>query len=56
MKRLENNELLAIIGGWSLTGTLINAFVSAGKFIYDTGRYLGSSFRRIGDKNLCPLK
>ena len=55
MKELNNNELVAIVGG-SITGTLINAGVSAAKFIYSIGQAFGSSLRRIGNNNLCPLK
>ena len=56
MVELKNNELLKIVGGWSITGTIINAFVGAGKFIFSTGQALGSSLRRIGSKNVCPLR
>ena len=56
MNRLNNQELLLITGGFSLTGTIINAFVTAGKFIYETGRSLGSSLRRISGRNLCTIR
>ena len=56
MKKLNNTELLAIIGGASITGTLINAATSAAKFIYSMGQALGSSLRRISGRTLCPLR
>ncbi len=56
MIKLNNNELVLINGGFSFTGTIINAFVSAGKFIYELGRGLGSSIRRINSKNLCTVR
>lgn len=56
MEKLEDKELLAIVGGWSITGTLINAFVSAGKAIYSAGQSFGSSLRRIKGNNLCPIR
>ena len=56
MSKLDNKELLAVVGGIGITGTVINAFTSAGKFIYDLGRNLGSSLRRISGNNLCPLR
>lgn len=56
MRKLKNTELLNIVGGFSITGVLINAFTSAGKFIYETGRNFGSSLRRISSNNLCPLR
>ena len=55
MNRLNKQELLLITGGFSITGTIINAFVTAGKFIFETGRSLGSSIRRISGKKLCTL-
>ena len=56
MYTLNNSELLNIVGGFSITGVLINALTSAAKFIYETGRNFGSSLRRISSNNLCPLK
>ena len=58
MKKLKKQELVLVAGGINLrtlTGTLINAFVKAGKYIYELGRSFGSSVRRINEKNLCPL-
>ena len=55
MKRLNENEMLEIEGG-GITGTLINAFIATGKFIYNLGQSLGSGLRRIGTNNLCPLR
>ena len=56
MNILENDDLIKIVGGASISGAIINAFISAGNFIYGLGRDLGSSFRRIGTNNLCPLR
>ena len=58
MRRLNNHELALVVGGFSfnLTGVIINALVNAGKFIFDTGRNVGSSIRRISGNNLCPLR
>lgn len=55
MTKIEEQELLTIIGGFSLTGAVVNAVLSVGKFIYETGRGLGNALRRIGSNNLCPL-
>lgn len=54
-KIADNHELMLIVGGLNVTGTLINAFTSAVKFIYSTGQALGSAIRRIGSNDLCPL-
>ncbi len=56
MYKLNNQELLTITGGFSITGSIINAFVTAGKFIFDAGRSLGSSIRRINGNKLCSLR
>ena len=55
-KTNNNYELMLIVGGGiNITGTLVNAFLSVGKFIYQLGQGLGSSLRRIGSKNLCKI-
>lgn len=56
MNRLDRQQLILITGGFSLTGTIINAFVTAGKFIFETGRSLGSAIRRINGNKLCTLR
>ena len=53
--RLSKNELLMIIGGASVSGTLVNAFTSAFKSLYGFGQNFGSSIRRIVKKKLCSL-
>lgn len=55
MKKLTEQELIDVIGGWSLTGTLVNAFTSAAKTVMDFGRSLGSAIRRIGSNKLCKI-
>lgn len=53
MKKLNQKELFAISGGFSLTGSVISAVVSGVGKLIDLGRALGSSIRRIGSGNLC---
>ena len=57
MNKIKDDYELMIImgGGLNITGTLINAFLSVGKFIYQVGQGLGSSIRRIGSKKLCRI-
>jgi len=55
MDILKENELLEINGGASLSGTLVNAFTTAGKFIYNLGHALGSSLRRIAGGGYCSV-
>lgn len=52
---LEKEELLDIQGG-GLTGTLITALLKGVGTVFDLGRSLGSSLRRIIGKNVCPIK
>lgn len=53
--RLSNKELLAVIGGASISGTLVNAFTSAFKALYGFGQNFGTAIRRITKKKLCSL-
>ena len=55
MEKLNETEALDVVGG-GITGTLINAFITTGKFIFSMGQSLGSGLRRIGSNNLCPLR
>lgn len=56
MERINNDqELMLIVGGFNITGTIINAFVSAGKFIYSLGQSFGSAIRRLGTRNVCQI-
>ena len=54
-KIYENKELMLIVGGFNITGTIVNAFLSTGKFIYSLGQSFGSAIRRIGSKNICQI-
>ncbi len=56
MKNLNEQELLLIKGGASVTGSIVNAVCSIFKFIYDVGKDLGSCLRRIEKSSLCPLE
>lgn len=56
MNKLDSNELKEIDGGTSITGTLLNAFTSALKTVFDFGRSLGNALRRIKDDKLCEVR
>lgn len=53
--KLTKEELKIIVGGASVTGTLINSLIKGINSFLDIGRYLGSSIRRLVGKNACPL-
>lgn len=56
MNKISNSELREIDGGISLTGSIINAFTSTIKTLYDFGRSLGNAFRRIKEDKLCEVQ
>lgn len=55
IKKLKRNELRKIEGGFSITGSIVNAFVEGIKTILDVGRSLGSSLRRLKEDKLCKI-
>lgn len=55
MRYLEEEELKQIEGGFQLNGVMIQYGIKAFQFIYDMGRALGSSIRRIGAGNYCSI-
>ena len=48
MKTVDIHELDSIIGGDSISGTVINAFTNVIKLLLDAGRSVGSAIRRGG--------
>ena len=55
LKRLTEDELEKIVGGATISGTLINSFSTVLKTIYSLGKSLGTSLRRMSSNNLCSL-
>lgn len=51
----NDEELKMIMGGFNITGTIVNALLSTGKFIFTLGQSFGSAIRRIGNKNICQI-
>lgn len=54
--KLENKEMLMVIGGVSLsgvTGSLLSSLSTLLKTIYGFGQNVGSGIRRISTGNLC---
>ena len=56
MRKLKRNELMNVDGGKSSNSALLNSVTNAVKVVLDLGRSLGSSIRRIGSNNLCPVR
>lgn len=56
MIKIENEKLDIICGGGvSFTGTLVSALTDVIKMLYDAGHAVGSSVRRVKEKELCPI-
>lgn len=55
MQVLTKEELMCIVGGLSISGTLISALVKGLNTILDIGRSLGTALRRVVSSSLCPL-
>lgn len=54
--KLNKYELKNIIGGGSISATLLNYIIKGFNSILDIGRYLGSGIRRITSNNMCDMK
>ncbi len=52
---IKNEELKNIVGGFDITGTLINSFARGIETIMDVGRSLGTAIRRSFFGGICPL-
>lgn len=56
MNRISDELLEEVIGGASVSGTIINAFTNVIKVLIDAGIGVGSAIRRVHDDKLCPLE
>ena len=52
---IEKKELMQIVGGISITGTLLNSIYKSINTIMDVGRSLGSAIRRFIGGNMCSV-
>ena len=50
---IKDNELKTIVGGLSVSGTLIKAMSSAVNTIMEVGRSLGTAIRKLSTGKLC---
>ena len=55
MNNLDNEKLSLLYGGETISGTLVTALTSGVKALFDVGRSLGSSVRRLSSDEICPL-
>lgn len=52
---LSKNELLQVVGGINITGTLISAITKAVSVVMDVGRSFGSAIRRAIGGKMCSI-
>lgn len=52
---LQKNEMTMITGG-GLTSAMLNAISKAVNTVYDLGKQLGSSIRRMVTNQYCPVR
>jgi len=52
---MEKNELLQIVGGVNITGTLLSSIYKVGNLIFEIGRSLGSAIRRVSSGSMCSI-
>lgn len=52
---MEKEELLQIVGGVSITWTLLSSLYKVGGLLIDLGRSLGSAIRRAIGGTMCPI-
>ena len=55
MKKINDSELIYVYGG-SINASAIQYATKLLTTIFDLGRILGSSIRRIYDDSLCPVQ
>lgn len=53
---MEKDELMLVVGGTSISGTVLNAVVRTLNAALEVGRSLGTAIRRIKTKQICPVK
>lgn len=51
----EYDKLISISGGLNLSGSILNAFSTGIKTLYDFGKSVGTAIRRIRSKAICKL-
>lgn len=53
---MKKEELVLIVGGSSITGTVLNAVIRAVNAALEVGRSLGTAIRRIKTRQICTAK
>jgi len=56
MVEVKEEKLCNTFGGTSITGSLVEATVGVVRVIYEVGKNLGFSIRRLTEGELCPIQ
>ncbi len=51
----DDYELQKIVGGLDVSGSVLNAFATGIKTLFDIGRSFGTAIRRVFNGNLCAI-
>ena len=55
MKKINNEQMKKVTGGFNITASFITALVRGINSVMDVGRSLGTSIRRATSGKFCPL-
>jgi hypothetical protein len=55
MNYMTKEELVNVVGGASITGSMLSAIIKGINSLLDLGRSLGSAIRRLRNNTICPL-
>lgn len=56
MRNIEKDVLENTVGGASISGAILNALTTVGKFVYSMGQTFGSALRRISTRKMCKCR
>ena len=55
MKKVNAEEMKNILGGWDFNASFLSSLIRGVNSFMDVGRSIGSAFRRISERKVCPL-
>ena len=55
MERVNKEEMKSVLGGWDFNASFLSALIRGVNSFMDVGRSIGSAFRRIYERKVCPL-
>jgi len=55
MFKLNNDELMMVVGGINITGTILNAISRGVEIIFEIGKSIGTALRRSISDKMCSI-